>query len=514
MIDAPPSPPLAFSGTSRYIDSVKRSITAVIRRAGSTAFLAAGLVLLIAACGNGPFSSDTDALRIAGELNPDDPYFLVGSQWYLGTINAPEAWRILADRYEVGIAAPARVAVIDEIIDTSHEDLREVLTGDGYNFVTDAPVMVPGPNPDAEFYHGTHVAGLVGAEGGNGVGIVGTAYNGIGNPLVPIMPIISLPSGEAGSVMDLAQSILYAAGLENTSGIVPDQPARVINMSLGAAALPAEVSSFLHDIVRLASKADLLIVAAAGNDGENGIHCPACYPEVIAVGSIDGDRSRSWFSNHGAALELVAPGGVWYPASGELVAIFSTIPEDGYSDNISGSPIIGTSMATPLVAGVAAMVRAVNPGLTAAQVRTILQESAQDLGEPGKDDEFGYGLVDAATAVRRAAATDGGTVLRGQTVATIHELRLPPAESRRPERWNVAGSSTVAILLDPGVLADSSIEDPVQYVAKHAEIEVRGQGVLLRGLVPIGTDGDEVLRRLYELSLVRRAVQDRTVLRR
>jgi subtilisin family serine protease len=231
-----------------------------------------------------------------------------------------------------------------------------------------------------------------------------------------VVPVRAL-SGLSGSLADLIEGILYVAGQGVGGTTAPGLPvARVINMSLGA-----ELSAFgeadvllFAAVVEAAADAGLLMVAAAGNGGADGIgrsggiDVPARFPAVIAVGSVDrpdssGEIVRSRFSDFGLELELVAPGAETSGWDGAPIeGIVSTWPANRYS------VLPGTSMASPLVAGGAALVWSANPGLTAAELRRILQETAVDLGETGRDEEFGYGLLDVEAALRVALTAPWG----------------------------------------------------------------------------------------------------------
>ena len=225
---------------------------------------------------------------------------------------------------------------------------------------------------------------------------------------------------------------------------------------------------------------------------------------MIAVGSLTSEQKLSWFSNYGPNLELVAPGGGGATKGVDGPLLLSTIPGNSYS------LLAGTSMAAPLVAGIAAMVRSVNPALSAAQVRAILQETATDLGEPGRDKNFGYGLVNAEAAVGMAIGigTGGDTLLRSR-VADLTPGALPDTALRSPAPWDATGSRSIAILLDPDLTESRSSGAVAAQIRELTGMEVTGAGPLLRGTVPAELDGDEVLRVLYELEFVRSAVQDR-----
>lgn len=256
---------------------------------------------------------------------PNDP--LLGRQYYLETIGATRAWA--RARGEA-----VTVAVLDSGIDAGHPEFAGRLVG-GMSFVAGSA------GPADDFGHGTHVAGLVGALSNNGVGIAGVAPN------VRIMPIKVLDRNGLGTL----DAVLAGIQAAREGG------ARVINMSLAS---PISSSAQDHAIAECV-KAGMIVVAAAGNEGTDSPSFPAGSPGVIAVGSTGRSDRRSSFSNGGPHVRIVAPG--------EEIA--STYPRE------SGSYVLknGTSMATPIVAGVIAAMLSVKPSLKSEDVARILYET-------------------------------------------------------------------------------------------------------------------------------------------
>lgn len=295
-------------------------------------------------------------------MHPDDPLF--SYQWGLhntgqtgGTedadIDAPEAWGIITGTNEV------MIAVIDTGVDYTHDDLDDgrVRTDIDKDYVND--------DDDAkdDHGHGTHVAGTIAAETNNGLGVAGVMWQ------AQILPLKVCDSQGSCNGDDVAAAISYAA----------DQGANAINMSLGGSC-----SQTIADAVNYAYfEKGVIIVAAAGNSGLS-IGYPAKHPPVIAVGATDYNDERAYFSSYGNELDVVAPG----------VDIWSTVPNNGYDS------FKGTSMASPHVAGVAGLLLAQRPDLSAGQVREILHQSADDLGEDGFDRYYGYGRVNAYQALQ------------------------------------------------------------------------------------------------------------------
>lgn len=291
--------------------------------------------------------------------------------WGVARIGAQQAW-------SVSRGAGVKVAVIDTGIDRDHPDLIGNLAG-GVNFVKRSS----GPSwkaPDATAWddnhgHGTHVAGTIAAKD-NTTGVVGVA------PDARVYGVKVLASDGSGYVSDIISGIEWSVA-NNID---------VINMSLG---LSSHVQA-LQDAVDAAYRADVLIVAAAGNVGDgygatNEVSYPAKYDSVIAVAATDSTDKIAYFSSDGAEVELAAPG----------VDVVSTLMGGGYG------AMNGTSMATPHVAGVAAAMRAGttaadtdgNGSVSASEVRLYLRTTADDLGTTGQDVFYGYGLIDANEAV-------------------------------------------------------------------------------------------------------------------
>ncbi len=275
---------------------------------------------------------------------------------------------------------PVVVAVIDSGVNTVHEDLiGRVVTGRDTVGPGSSAYNV-GQNLDDDG-HGTHVAGIIAATGNNAVGIAGVTWQ------ADIMPIRSLGL-TGGSDIDVAEGVVWAV----------DNGANIINMSLGGVG----ASIVLADAVNYALANNVTVIAAAGNDGRDQINYPAAFPGVIAVGSTDSRDQVSSFSTRGEHLSVAAPG--------EDIWSLDAFDNGGYLT------LDGTSMATPFVSGVAALLMQKHgTSLTPGQIRGILEATAEDLGAAGYDDEYGHGRVDpvAAFAANPAAFSDSysGTIL-------------------------------------------------------------------------------------------------------
>jgi hypothetical protein len=226
----------------------------------------------------------------------------------------------------------------------------------------------------------------------------------------------------SGSYFDIAQGVLYAAGLPAAAGATTVQaPSRasVINMSLGG----GSDQQVLHDAIIAATNAGSLIVAAAGNFESASPLYPAAYPEVLSVTAVGPDLQLSSFSNVGGNVGVAAPGGN-FRSNGGTSGVYSST-----WNYVTGAPsqafYEGTSMAAPHVTGVAALVLSKEPGLTGAQLRARLTSTAVHVGAPGRNDQYGYGLVNAYNAITNSKGPARASYVRvvnattGQTVQTV-----------------------------------------------------------------------------------------------
>jgi serine protease len=316
---------------------------------------------------------------------PNDPYYPF--QWNLrtrfeGGINAERAWNRSTGSGVVVAVIDTGVAY-ENYYDSQNltryyqaPELSNVVFVSGYDFVG------KDTHPNDNSGHGTHVAGTIAQNTNNGAGGAGIAYG------AKIMPLKVLDRDGFGTYADIADAIVYAA----------DNGAKVINLSLGG----VSESSYMKEAVKYAYEKGVVVVAAAGNNGGSILY-PAAYDDyVIAVGATRYDRQRANYSSFGPSLDIVAPGGdIGVDQNG-----------DGYGDGIVQQTFIGTdygnfgyhfwqgtSMASPHVAGVAALVIANGYAKTPADVRQAMESTAYDLGSKGRDNYYGYGLINANAAL-------------------------------------------------------------------------------------------------------------------
>ncbi len=262
-------------------------------------------------------------------------------------------------------SAQVKVAVIDSGVSSTHPDLSTKLD-DGIN-LTGGPL----DDTDAPYNtHGTHIAGIVAASTNNAEGVVGVSW---GSRIVPV---------KAANLLGFTSDVWLAEGLIWAA----NQGVDVAVISFGL----SQPSTVLADAVAYAHDQGVVVCASTGNTGTPGVLYPAAYPEVLAVGATDNADSLAPFSTTGAEVEFVAPG----------VDIFST-RHTIFEPHTYGYES-GTSMSTPIVAGIAALVRSASPQLTVDEIRSVLARTSRDLGGPGRDVSFGYGRVNAQRALQEA----------------------------------------------------------------------------------------------------------------
>ena len=279
------------------------------------------------------------------------------------------------------------------------------------------------------------MAGTIAAATHNGTGGAGVTWSG------KVMPVRVLGRG-GGTSYDVLQGIRYAAGLDNDSGTVPAQAADIINLSLGGSSYSSSEQALYTQI----RNAGIIVAAAAGNSGSSTKSYPAAYDDVVSVSAVDKTKALADYSNYGSTIDVAAPGGETNLSSAD--GIYSTV-----GDDTTGSVVMtyafyqGTSMATPHVAGVAALMKAVYPAMAPDEFDGLLQSGAitEDLGVAGRDNSFGYGLIDAQLAVAQAAALAGGGSLPATLVVAPNALSFGTAQTAMALNASRSGSGALTI---------------------------------------------------------------------
>ncbi|CZQ82541.1 S8 family peptidase [Trichococcus collinsii] len=332
----------------------------------------------------------------------------LGNSWGADHINADAA---LASGYS---GEGIKVAVLDSGVNFNHFDLRDNFDFSanelGYDFVSDDLF------PEDVYGHGTHVAGIL-AAASNGFGVVGVAPDA---QMVALRVLDENGEGTASRIIEALQWI------QNYNAAHPDSPIRITNNSYGTGSNSSQLGA-AFDVL---ASSGVLHIGSAGNDGRaagngNNVSYPANYESVVAVAALDKTNQRASFSSTGSDVEIAAPG----------VSILSTW-KDGL--NIAGPQPFsfagyageyfieanGTSMASPHVAGVAALLMAADPSYTAEAVRNKMNQTALDLGDSGRDNQYGYGLVDASSALGIVPVTNKPPVAYNQVVETTQNTSV------------------------------------------------------------------------------------------
>ena len=345
------------------------------------------------------------------------------------------------DTWETSRGAGVGVAVLDTGIDIDHEDLNVL---GGRRFYLRGLTLRSDDQYNDVNGHGTHVAGTIGALD-NDKGVVGVA------PAVNLYAVKVLGDNGSGSISAIVAGIEWVYNRSDIS---------IINMSLGS----STYSATFENACKSAYDKGILIVSSAGNSGNTDgtgdtVGYPAKYASVIAVAASDTNNDRAYFSSTGKAVELIAPG----------VNIKSTVPDSKYEDGWSG-----TSMASPHVAGAAALVWASDPSFTNADVRRILTETAYGLGLPPEHQGFGLVRADLAVGDNGSVTPDTYTLTitssgGGTTVPTAGSyeynsgeevtLTATPEEGNKFDRWEIDGTivkeSVTTVTMDKDITADA-----------------------------------------------------------
>ena len=350
--------------------------------------------------------TSTASLRLAGD--PDDPYYATW-QWNMRLSRIDKAWATSTG------SASTPIAVMDTGLLTQHPDLEDRVSSWSYDFISDKDSAGDGDGPDPDpqeppeydivtLFHGTYVAGVLGATTNNQIGVAGGTWQG---KILGIRVI-----GKKGMTSwDRIQAWRYLAGLSNSSNkILPaaERP-RVLNMSWTV----DNITQAESDALDALHAAGTILVAAMGNDGEKDskLRYPAAHDKVIAVGAVDQASKVTAYSNGGSYIDLVGPGGVGSGVNTAVISTWARKPTVGPGYEYGYYSFEGTSLATPLVCATIALMDTQQPGIELPVIRRIIQEGCVDLGSAGWDKETGHGLLDADEFVRLAKFYDKPPVL-------------------------------------------------------------------------------------------------------
>jgi serine protease len=333
-------------------------------------------------------------------LTPNDTYYNLQWHYYeaTGGLRLPATWD-----YTTG--TNIRVAVIDTGY-RPHTDLAANIVG-GYDFISDTFISRDGNGRDnsaldpgdwttgsdcdasPSSWHGTHVAGTIAARTNNAVGVAGVAYN---SRVVPIRVL-----GRCGGyTSDIADAIAWSSGASIAGVPANPNPARVANLSLGGG---GACDNTTQNAINTARARGTVVVVAAGNENQNAANVsPANCANVIVVAATNRAGGRAYYSNFGSVVDVAAPGGDTRTSGNGVLSLLNTGTTTPGNDTYAYYQ--GTSMATPHVAGVVALMLSLNPNLTPAQVETILKQTARPF--PATCNQCGAGIVDAFAATEAA----------------------------------------------------------------------------------------------------------------
>ncbi|ELZ14270.1 peptidase S8/S53 subtilisin kexin sedolisin [Halovivax asiaticus JCM 14624] len=374
---------------------------------------------------------------------PNDPQF--GDQYAPQLVNAPQAWDTTTGSSDVTIA------VVDTGAQYDHEDLAAQYRDDpGYDFADDDS----DPYPPSGEQHGTHVSGCAAATIDNGTGTAGISDSTLINARVL--------GGGSGSLSDIADGIQWAA----------DEGADIINLSLGGGG----ANETGRSAINYAFENGTLPIAAAGNDSGSPVSYPAAYENCVAVSAIDENENIASFSNVGPNIDVASPG----------VGVLAPVPTDGYAS------FDGTSMASPVAAGVAALGKATHPDHSPSELRQLLEETAVDIGL--SSDEQGNGRVDAANIVEGGGQPDSPTASFGfspsdpeadETVTfDASGSSAPDGGSISGYEWDFGDGSTAS-----GVTADHRFASEGDYSVELTVTAGNGNTDTSTQTVAVGGDG-------------------------
>ncbi|RIH83582.1 Extracellular basic protease [Calidithermus terrae] len=361
---------------------------------------------------------------------PNDEFY--SYQWHYPAMNLPQAWDL-----ETGASNPVTVAVIDTGILSGHPDFQGKLLP-GYDFISD-PANAndgngrdnnpedPGDEPGGQgSYHGAHVAGTVAAATNEGVGGAGVSW---GAKIVPVRVL----GVQGGTDADILDSVLWSAGISVSGVPANPNPAHVINMSLGGSGKCADVPAWQDAFNKASAKGSIIVVAAGNQNSDANDFVPASCTGIITVGATETRNYRAPYSNYGSRIDVMAPGGDTKNdrnGDGYVDGVLSAARND-QSGNYNWVFYQGTSMASPHVAGLVALMKSKKPSLTYQEALSVLKQTARPLDatacQRATGADCGAGLVDAVAALQ---ALGGGNPTPDFSLSvTAPDVQLAPGGS-------------------------------------------------------------------------------------
>jgi len=410
---------------------------------------------------------------------PNDTYY--PKLWGMKKMAMESAWDVSTGSNNV------IVAVADSGVDYNHEDLNDGRVIKGRNFA------YGNNDPMDDHFHGTHVAGTIGAIGNNSKGVTGVNWN------VKILAIKVMGADGSGSTDAIAQGVTYAA----------DNGAKVINLSLGAAQ-PAACPSAFQSAVNSAVQKGTAVVVAAGNSSANaGNYAFANCQNVIVVAATGPDDGHAHYSNYGSVIDVAAPGGNPSGGSGTCSAdgsdcILSTVPGGSYR------VLTGTSMAAPHVSGLAGLILSKNPGLSPSQLEDLLKSTADNLGNANY---FGAGRVNGTRALGTVPTGPTPTATSSPTPSGPTNTPTPTPGGPTPTRTPTPSGSTPTrtptptIPLQPPIISfkitfsGMSDNKPALTVKVRVVKKVTGESSNYPG-IPVTADAQKIYKNPVPLPLI------------
>ncbi len=319
--------------------------------------------------------------------------------WHLEMIQALDAWDLLRqiDRTRV------KVAVLDTGVDLSHEDLQDSLNKSLCVDVTGGRTVPLTGDDDG---HGTHVSGIIAAEANNGLGVAGVASGGSSGDSVAEIFAVDVFTWVYNAQKNRWENNAYTSDIIAGLQYAQQKGAKVINMSLGYEAYNQTFADLmLENTVNNVTASNIAVICAAGNDNNAILNYPADFEASISVTSVNRAGEKSDFSNYGSTKDIAAPGGKLGRGPNPEETVCSTWPGNNYHGEA------GTSMAAPVVSGVAAMLYSTNPQISLDTLKYVLYNTAVDKGAPGHDIYYGHGIINAYKAIEKVKGRATGLSL-------------------------------------------------------------------------------------------------------